>query len=96
MTIAVQQDFKGVTLAQYDEAIAKMGISPGGPHSEPGLLFHFVTATDDGFRVTDVWKTREGFERFAQEKIGPISRELGFSTAPSVEYLDVHNFNTAG
>jgi hypothetical protein len=70
MAIAVQLDFPGGTLAQYDEVIKKMGFRPEGP-SEPGGLFHWVTKTDAGIRVVDVWESRELFEKFSAEKIQP-------------------------
>jgi hypothetical protein len=58
-------------------------------------LFHWVTATDDGFRVTDVWQTREDFEKFSEEKIGPLSAEVGMTSPPKITFYDVHNHLTA-
>jgi hypothetical protein len=94
MAIAAVLDFEGATLDQYDQVVKKMGFSPQGKAS-PGLLFHWVTKTDGGVRVTDVWDTKEQFESFAQEKIGPISAEVGMPE-PSMSFLDVHNYLTAG
>jgi hypothetical protein len=31
MAIAVQMDFPGATLDQYDQVLEKMGLTPGGP-----------------------------------------------------------------
>ncbi len=70
MPVAVVMDFKDATSDQYDQVIVKMGLTPGGA-GPPGALFHWVTTTDDGMRVVDVWETREQFERFAGEQIGP-------------------------
>ncbi|HZU74187.1 MAG TPA: hypothetical protein VE990_15600 [Acidimicrobiales bacterium] len=95
MAIAVQLDFAGATLQQYDEIIAKMGFRKGGPGG-PGGIFHWVTATDGGLRVTDVWETKEDFEKFAAEKIGPISQDVGLPNPPQVEFFEVHNYLTAG
>ena len=53
MAVAVEMSFKGATLAQYEQVIKKMGFSHGGKGS-PGLLFHWVATTSDGFRVVDV------------------------------------------
>jgi hypothetical protein len=82
MTIAVAQDFEGATLDQYDRAIAEMGLEPGGKHSDPACLFHWVTATDTGLRVVDVWATREQFETFVAEQVAPRSLEAGFPNPP--------------
>ena len=94
MAIAVVMEFKGATLRQYDEVIERMGFDRGGPGA-PGGLFHWVAQTDDGMRVTDVWETREQFESFAQEQIGPITVEVGVPAPPEISYYEVHNHLTA-
>ena len=52
--------------------------------------------TDNGIRVTDVWETREAFDTFAQEKIGPITSEVGMPNPPEIQIFEVHNYLTAG
>jgi hypothetical protein len=94
MAIGVVLDFDGATLDQYDQVVKKMGFSPQGKAS-PGLLFHWVTKTDGGIRVTDVWEAKEQFEKFAQETIGPLSAEVGMP-APNTTFVDVHSYLTAG
>lgn len=95
MAIAAILDFNGATLDQYDQVIEKMGFTPGGKGA-PGGLFHWVAATDDGIRVVDVWETREQFERFADEQIGPYTQEVGIPGPPEVTVYEVHNHLTAG
>jgi hypothetical protein len=89
MAVAVVMDFEG-TLDQYDQVVQSMGLTPGGP-TPPGALFHWVSATDGGFRVTDVWETREAFEQFAQEQIGPNAGQAGLAP-PEPTFHDVHNY----
>ena len=95
MAVGVVLEFDGATLDQYDQVIEKMGLSPGGA-GPPGGLFHWVTQTDDGIRVTDVWQDRETFEQFAQEQIGPFTAEVGITNPPRISFFDVHNYLTAG
>jgi len=95
MAIAVQLDFSGATLEQYDEVIEKMGFHPGGPGAPSGL-FHWVTKTEDGIRITDVWESKEAFEKFAQEQIGPVTQEVGVPAPPEVQFFEVHNHLTGG
>jgi hypothetical protein len=95
MAVGVQLDFKAATLEQYDEVVKRMGFRPGGP-GPSGALFHWVTKTDDGMRVTDVWESRDVFEKFAQEKIGPLSAEVGLPNPPETQFFEVHNYLTAG
>ena len=95
MAVGVQVDLPGMTLDQYDQVIERMGFEPGGPGG-PGCLFHWVTKTADGVRVTDVWATREDYDTFAEVKIGPITEEVGASGQPETHYFEVHNYLTAG
>jgi len=89
MPVAIEMDFPGATLAQYDEVIEKMGLTDGGV--PPGAIFHWVAETPDGLRVVDVWETREQFEQFAEEQIGPYTREVGIESEPTMKFHDVHN-----
>jgi hypothetical protein len=93
MAVAVQLEFPGATLEQYDEVIKKMGFKPGGPGA-PGGIFHWVTKTNDGIRVTDVWESKEQFERFSREQIGPKTAEVGVPGPPRITFFEVHNYLT--
>ena len=90
MAVAIIMDFEGATLDQYDQIVEKMGLDPGG-QTPPGALFHWVTATDDGIRVTDVWESKEQFDAFSEEQIGPFSQEVGITDPPRTTVHDVHN-----
>jgi hypothetical protein len=94
MAVAIVMKFSGGTLDQYDRVIEKMGLTPGGD-LPPGGVFHWVAKTDDGIQVVDVWETREQFEQFAQEQIGPFTAEQGMSP-PELTFHDVHNHLAAG
>jgi len=89
MPVAIEMNFRGATLEQYDQIVESMGLSSG--NIPPGALFHWVAATDDGIRVVDVWETREAYDRFAQDQIGPLSQQAGITEPPEVTYRDVHN-----
>ena len=94
MPVAVEMNFRGATLAQYDQVIEKMGLTRGGA-TPPGAISHWAAKTDDGLRVVDVWESKEAYERFAQEQIGPYSREVGIA-APEISFYDVHSHLGAG
>ena len=95
MPVAVEMNFVGATIDQYDQILEKMGLTPGGA-GPPGAISHWVAKTDDGMRVVDVWETKEQFERFAQEQIGPYSKEVGIEDEPAIRFYDVHTYLTAG
>jgi hypothetical protein len=97
MAIAVELAFRGsgATRENYFQALEEMGTQPEGRHPDSGCLFHWMTEVGGGFRVTDVWKTREEFDRFARETIGPITERLGVPQ-PQIKFEEVGNFLTAG
>lgn len=94
MAIAVILDFPGATLDQYDRVLEHLGLKPQGS-TAPGGLFHWVTPTESGIRVTDVWETPEQFEAYSQQHIGPAAAQVGLPNPPEVTILPVHNFLTA-
>lgn len=89
MAVAVIIDFEGGTLDQYDQVIENMGFTRGGDGA-PASVFHWVARSDSGIRVVDVWESREAFDRFAQEEIGPKTQEVGMSP-PQMQFYEVHN-----
>jgi hypothetical protein len=90
MAVAFVLDFEGGTLEQYDAVIEKMGLEREGAAPE-GALFHWVTKTDSGIRVTDVWHSQEAFDNFAQTQIGPLTQAEGMSE-PTVTPFEVYNW----
>jgi hypothetical protein len=93
MAVAVEMNFRGATIEQYDEIIGKMGLTPGGA-TPSGAISHWVAKTDDGMRVVDVWESREAFDAYANEKIFPLSAEAGITDPPETTFYDVHSYLT--
>ena len=91
MAVAIVMDFPGATLDQYDAVLDGMGLEHRGS-PPPGAIFHFVTRTDDGIRVIDIWEHQEDFDRFAQEQIGPQTQQAGFPGPPAMTVHEVHNY----
>jgi hypothetical protein len=89
MAVAIEMNFKGATLEQYDEVLKLMGLD-GGQQAPPGGLFHWVSETDDGLHIVDVWESREVFDKFAQEQIGPYTAQVGIAP-PEMTYHEVYN-----
>ena len=93
MAVAIEMNFRGMTTAQYDQIREKMGLTPGGA-TPPGAIAHWVAEADDGLRIVDVWESREVYDRFAAEQIGPYSAEAGVTEPPETRFYDVHNYLT--
>lgn len=87
---AFEMVFKGGTVDQYEQVIAKMGFERHGT-GPSGALFHWVSQTDDGLKVVDVWESPEQFQAFADSQIGPYTAEIGMQP-PEVTSYPVHNY----
>jgi hypothetical protein len=94
MAVAIEMRFPNATLDQYNQILGKMGLEPGGG-TPPGAIFHWCAQDGDGLRIVDVWESREVFDRFAQEQIGPYSAEAGIEDEPEMVYHDIDNYLAA-
>ena len=61
-----------------------------GEGKADGLLVDVGRATDDGFEVLEVWESREHFERYNQDVVGPVMADLapGPPPAPGQGYVE--------
>jgi hypothetical protein len=90
MAVAIEMEFDGMSVDQYNEVLEKMGLERGGD-TPAGALFHWCSVTDGGLHIVDVWETREAFDQFAQEQIGPHSAAVGFEGQPQMTFYEVEN-----
>jgi hypothetical protein len=90
MAIAVELRFPNATLDQYDQMLQKAGLH-GSATGPPGLVFHWVTQDGDDMYAVDVWESREVFEAYVQEHLGPRAQEVGIEGEPEMRFYDVHN-----
>lgn len=92
--VAVVMDFVGATLPQLDRLLQSLHLEPRGP-GLPGSLFHWSRATEDGVRLTEVWKSRTHFFVSLQQKISPRLAGAGLPR-PEITTYDVHTYLTMG
>jgi hypothetical protein len=85
-------DFEGADAAQYDAVIEDMELDG---RLAPHALYHGAGALDGRtWRVVDVWETAEAFERFAAEKIIPLTAKHGVGE-PKMTSFPVHEIRRA-
>jgi steroid delta-isomerase-like uncharacterized protein len=63
-----------MTREVYDRIRARL--TEAGQGNPPGLICHVCHGSEGDLRVTDIWETREDWERFS-DTLRPILRELG-------------------
>jgi hypothetical protein len=81
MPIAMLQELPPeVTPELFDAVSAKLDSENNPPK---GLIVHTAgRRPDGGFRVFDVWESREAMERFEQERLVPAIEEVAQGGAP--------------
>jgi hypothetical protein len=62
-----------VPIDEQTYARIKEGI---GPQRPPGLIAHLAWCTETGLRYTDVWRGKDDFEAFAEERLHPVVHPL--------------------
>ena len=87
MAVVLRFAPQGMTTAKYEEIIKKL--DQAGAGSPPGRLYHVCFGDTNNLRVSDIWDSRESFEKFGQT-LRPILEEAGI-TPDAPEVLEVHN-----
>jgi len=91
MPIGLWISFAGATQEQYDAVNAEMDVEQDLPE---GLIFHSAGPMDAGWNVIDFWESREAFDRFQRERLGPAIEALGDQAPPnppSIKEFPVYN-----
>jgi hypothetical protein len=91
MAVGLRLKIPGFTAEQADQLNAAID-----PESNPpeGLIFHASGPIDGGWGALDFWESREQFDRFAQERIGPALASIGATAAPDINEFPVHEYIT--
>jgi hypothetical protein len=67
----------------YDALHAEIGRRTTG--GVDGMLLHVGRETRGGFQVTEVWESKELYDRFTAEILGPALAHLSGGESPPVE-----------
>jgi hypothetical protein len=92
MAVAIVQDWveeeTDRSTTNYDAIHER--IMQGGPIE--GFLVHTAGFTGRGFRIFEVWETREHFDRFVEERFMPILKEVATadSRQPELTVYDLY------
>jgi hypothetical protein len=77
MPVMTTLEFPGVTQQLYEQVGASL---PAGPPD--GVLFHACGPVSAGWRIADIWESKEAFDRFVDGVFLPAMRAKG-GPAPS-------------
>ena len=87
MATAMLMYWPGVTVEQYEAARGEVGWEREVPD---GAICHIAGFDEGGIRVLDVWDSQEQFERFAEERLMPVTSKLGIEAEPDIRFYEVH------
>lgn len=90
MAIEMRQELPGLTSEQAAAVAAQVN---GIATTVPGFIAHASGPIPGGYHVTELWESREAFERFSAEVVVPLMRQLGveLGDVPLARYLPVDN-----
>jgi hypothetical protein len=91
MAVGLRIKFAGATQEQYETTNSHVGVEQDPPE---GLIFHAAGPVEGGWGVIDFWESREHFDRFLEDRLGPGIQELGDRAPqgpPDIKEFPVHN-----
>ncbi len=91
MAIALFIEFPGGTLQQYETIMQNLGMELHSNKNIPdGLISHIVYSGEGSLRVIDVWESRQHFDKFLRDRLGPALRNTGLPE-PRVNEYELYN-----
>ena len=95
MAVGVLVEMPGLTQVDFERVTEKLfGHYPMRPTDAPeGLILHSAGPSEGGWYVYDIWKSKEDFERFGDEQIGPAVRKVMGRDDPQqeVQFFEIDN-----
>jgi hypothetical protein len=88
MSIVVRFKPIGLTAAQYDESLERLG--EAGLFPPDGLDYHVCFGTEGSLNVSEIWDSPEQLRAFG-EKLLPILAEVGIQFSGEPDVFEVHN-----
>jgi hypothetical protein len=96
MAVAIRTtDFpEGPRTDMYDQVSAELDVENNPPE---GLIFHWAGEVDGKWTITDVWESREAYDRFQDERLMPAVQKVSgmdptSGPRPTVTEFAVHDY----
>ena len=89
MAVGLRIKLAGVNAEQFDKLDA--AVNARGDHPD-GLIFSASGPIDGGWGLIDFWESREQFDRFIAERVGPAAQATGTAAQPDVREFPVHEY----
>jgi hypothetical protein len=90
---AMLLDWDGVGQEEYDAIHGSLGLDD---NPAEGLLLHTAGPKPGGWRVFDVWESKEAFDSFVQDRLMPAVQQAGVQSEPQPQPYEVYNLYSPG
>jgi hypothetical protein len=88
MAVAVFTRYRTLGARQYDDVIAALELDVDPP---PGAMLHLAVEHPDGIELCEIWRTRETFDTFQQERLTPALTRHHVHERPEIRVVPLHN-----
>lgn len=85
MTVLSIAEIPGMTQEHYDDLMVRMNSDQSQP---AGGLLHAAGPTETGWRVVEIWPSREAAERYLREVVAPLLPPD--APIPRMHYMELH------
>lgn len=87
MAVVMIMEWAGVTPEHYEEA--RRQVDWEGDEPEGGIV-HIAWFAEGSLHVVDLWESPEQFQRFATERLTPVTSAMGVPGEPKVQFHPAH------
>ena len=82
-------EFNDMDEKRYERVNELLGLYQNPPK---GLLLHSAGPIPGGWRVFDMWESKEAFQQFFNERLQNVLRQAGATAPPTrQEFFPIHN-----
>src|SRR5262245_22109435 len=89
MLFVTTLDVTGLTPEEYRAVLNEMGVET---RPASGIFLHLTTTTDSGYRIVEIWDSKEGFEEFLEKRLSPASKAISLNRKTEISITPLHNF----
>jgi hypothetical protein len=88
VTFLTTLDVIGITPEEYRALLDEMGVET---RPAAGIYLHLTAGTDFGYRIIEIWDSKEGFEQFLAQRLEPATKKLGIERKTDITIVPLHN-----
>jgi len=89
MTTGIVAEFNNLDERRYERVNELLNLYQNPPK---GLLLHSAGPIPGGWRVVDIWESREAFDQFFKDRLSGALKQAGVTEPPTKQdFFPIHN-----